>query len=161
MNFRVGIGYDIHRLIKGRKLILGGAEIPYKLGLLAHSDGDVLIHSVCDALLGAAGLGDIGEHFSDRDKKYKNISSSELLKNVYGKLRKENFKIGNIDCSLIADNPKIEPYRAKIKINLAGILKIKKELVNLKATTSEGVGRIGADGIACYSIALIYKEGEK
>ena len=138
---RVGIGYDIHRLVKGRKLIIGGVEIPFEKGLLGHSDADVLVHSICDALLGAMGLGDIGQHFPDTDEKYKGISSMELLKKVVEKVKKGKFKIINIDANIIAEKPKLLPYIEEMKKNIRKILG-KDVSVNIKARTNEGLGEI-------------------
>lgn len=156
--FKVGIGYDIHRLVSERKLVLGGLRIPFKKGLLAHSDGDVLTHSICDALLGAAGLADIGVHFPDTDKRYKDILSTKLLEAVNKKIAKAGYKIGNIDSVLIIDKPRLSPHRAKIIGNLSSVLKIKPTAINLKATTSENVGRVGSEAIASYTVALLKRK---
>lgn len=158
MSYRIGIGYDIHRLVRGRKLILGGIHIPFKKGLLAHSDGDVLIHAVCDALLGAAGLGDIGIHFPNSDKQYKGISSLTLLGRVNKKIQRAGYKIQNIDSTLIADAPKIAQYRKRIINQISSVIKIKPTAINLKATTSEGLGAIGANALASYCVALLGKK---
>ena len=130
---RVGMGYDVHRLVEGRKLILGGVEIPYEKGLLGHSDADVLIHAIMDALLGAAALGDIGKHFPDTDPQYKGISSVELLKHVAKLLDKNNYVIENIDATVIAQRPKLRPYMEEMTKNIAGALGIEENRVNLKA----------------------------
>lgn len=159
MDYRIGIGYDVHRLTPKRKLVLGGVNIPFKKGPLAHSDGDVLTHAICDAMLGAAALRDIGFYFSNSDKRYKNICSLELLKEVKKKISGVGFKVGNIDSVIIADEPKIGPYRDKIIENLASVLELSEEAVNLKATTSEGVGQIGSKAIASYAVVLL-KRGE-
>ena len=152
---RVGIGYDIHRLVKGRKLIIGGVEIPFEKGLLGHSDADVLVHSICDALLGAMGLGDIGQHFPDTDEKYKGISSMKLLKEVMEKIKKEKFKIVNIDANIIAEKPRLLPYIEEMKKNLKKILG-KDVSVNIKARTNEGLGEIGrGEAIASQAIVLL------
>jgi len=152
---RVGIGYDIHRLVKGRKLIIGGVEIPFEKGLLGHSDADVLVHSICDALLGAMGLGDIGKHFPDTDEKYKGISSMKLLKKVVEKVKKGKFKIINIDANIIAEKPKLLPYIEEMKKNLRKILG-KDVSVNIKARTNEGLGEIGrGEAIASQAIVLL------
>ena len=152
---RVGIGYDIHRLVKGRKLIIGGVEIPFEKGLLGHSDADVLVHSICDALLGAMGLGDIGKHFPDTDEKYKGISSMKLLKEVMEKIKKGNFKIVNIDTNIIAEKPRLLPYIEEMKKNLRKILG-KYVSVNIKARTNEGLGEIGrGEAIASQAIVLL------
>ena len=157
IQYRIGIGYDIHRLVSGRKLVLGGVFIPFFKGLFAHSDGDVLLHAICDALLGAAGLGDIGVHFPDSDKKYKGISSLELLARSANKIAVRGFRVENVDTVLIADNPKISPYRARIINKISSVLKIPKGSINLKATTNEGVGPIGKKAIASYAVALLRK----
>ncbi len=142
-SMRVGMGYDVHKLAENRKLILGGVEIPFGKGLLGHSDADVLLHAVMDALLGAAALGDIGKHFPDSDNAYKGISSLKLLEKV-GELLDENlFVINNIDATLIAQQPKIAPYREQMVNNIAAALKIERSLVNVKATTEEGLGFTG------------------
>src|SRR3990167_4295464 len=154
---RIGIGYDIHRLVSGRKLILGGLEIPFEKGLLAHSDGDVLAHAICDALLGSAGLEDIGVTFPNSDDRYKDVSSLKLLAEVCQKITRAGYKIENIDSVLIADNPKINKYRAQIIANLSSVLKITPDSVNIKATTSEGVGQIGSQAIAAYAVSLLKK----
>ena len=134
---RVGMGYDVHRLVEGRKLILGGVEIPYEKGLLGHSDADVLIHAIMDALLGAAALGDIGKHFPDTDPQYKGISSVELLKHVAKLLDENNYVIENIDATVIAQRPKLRPYMEEMTKNIAGALGIEENRLNLKATTEE------------------------
>ena len=153
---RVGIGYDIHKLVHGRKLILGGKEIPFEKGLLGHSDADVLVHAICDALLGAAGLGDIGMHFPDTDPLYKDICSLELLAETCSILRKEGHTINNIDSTVFAERPKISPYRNEMAANIARYAGIDEKLVNIKATTTEGLGMIGkGEGIAAMCIAMI------
>lgn len=153
---RVGMGYDVHRLTEDRDLILGGVKIDWEKGLLGHSDADVLIHAVMDALLGAAALGDIGKHFPDTDPKYKGISSILLLEHV-GKLLEEHYYIiGNIDATIIAQHPKLAPYREKMTENIAKALKIRKDQICVKATTEEGLGFTGrGEGIASQAIALI------
>ena len=153
---RIGQGYDVHRLVEGRKLILGGVEIPYEQGLLGHSDADVLLHAVMDALLGAAALGDIGQHFPDSDERYKGISSVELLKEV-GKILQENgYLIENIDSTVIAQRPKLLPYRPQMAKNIADALGIEPDQVSVKATTEEGLGFTGAgEGISAQAIALL------
>jgi 2-C-methyl-D-erythritol 2,4-cyclodiphosphate synthase len=135
---RIGLGYDIHELKKGRKLILGGVEIPFAMGLSGHSDADVLLHAVCDALLGAAALGDIGIHFPNTDNKYKNISSLVLLVEVFNKIRKAGYRIVNIDSALIADQPKLALYFPEMKKNISKVLRLSPNHINIKATTSEG-----------------------
>ena len=140
---RIGTGYDVHRLVPGRKLVLGGVTIPNKLGLLGHSDADVLVHSLCDALLGAAGMGDIGIHFSDSDPEYKDIDSMKILFSVLEMISKKGFTIINIDSTIYAESPKISPYRDDIQKNIANTLKIDFDRVNIKATTTEGLGFTG------------------
>ena len=153
---RIGQGYDVHRLVEGRKLILGGVEIPYEKGLLGHSDADVLLHAGMDALLGAAALGDIGQHFPDSDERYKGISSVELLKDV-GKILQENgYLIENIDSTVIAQRPKLLPYRPQMAKNIADALGIEPDQVSVKATTEEGLGFTGTgEGISAQAIALL------
>lgn len=153
---RIGQGYDVHRLVEGRRLILGGVEIPYEKGLLGHSDADVLLHAVMDALLGAAALGDIGQHFPDSDERYKGISSVELLKDV-GKILQENgYLIENIDSTVIAQRPKLLPYRPQMAKNIADALGIEPDQVSVKATTEEGLGFTGTgEGISAQAIALL------
>ena len=153
---RVGIGYDIHRLKKGRKLRLGGVEIPHPKGLSGHSDGDVLIHAVVDALLGAAGLGDIGAHFSDTDPKYKNADSRLFLRAVREMLRRKKLKIVNVDAVLIAEKPKLTAYKAEMGANIARELGLKPPQVNIKAKTNEGLETIGrAEAMACTAVASL------
>ena len=153
---RVGMGYDVHRLVEGRKLILGGVEIPYEKGLLGHSDADVLIHAIMDALLGAAALGDIGKHFPDTDPRYKGISSVELLKQVAKLLDENNYVIENIDATVIAQRPKLRPYMEEMTKNIAGALGIEENRLNLKATTEEGLGFTGnGEGMASQAICSL------
>ncbi len=153
---RVGLGYDVHRLVVGRKLVLGGETIPFEKGLLGHSDADVLTHAVCDALLGAAGLGDIGQHFPDTDPAYKDICSLELLDRTARMLRKRNLAIVNLDVTVFAQAPKLAPFRDAICRRLAGVLGVAADRINIKATTTEGLGMIGAgDGIAAMCVALL------
>lgn len=153
---RIGQGYDVHRLVEGRTLIIGGVDIPYEKGLLGHSDADVLLHAVMDALLGAAALGDIGQHFPDSDERYKGISSIALLKEV-GKILQENgYMIENIDSTVIAQRPKLLPYRPQMAENIAAALGIEKEQVSVKATSEEGLGFTGTgEGISAQAIALL------
>ncbi|HIZ78973.1 MAG TPA: 2-C-methyl-D-erythritol 2,4-cyclodiphosphate synthase [Candidatus Lachnoclostridium stercorigallinarum] len=153
---RIGQGYDVHRLTEGRKLILGGVTIPYEKGLLGHSDADVLVHAVMDALLGAAALGDIGQHFPDTDPEYEGISSIKLLKKVGELLEERGFVIENIDATVIAQRPKLAPYREEMRKNMAAALKIVPEQVGVKATTEEGLGFTGSgEGISAMAIALL------
>jgi 2-C-methyl-D-erythritol 2,4-cyclodiphosphate synthase len=153
---RIGIGYDVHRLVEGRKLILGGVTIPFEKGLLGHSDADVLIHAVCDALLGAAGLGDIGLHFPDTDPQLKDISSIQILSKTVAMLNLKGFKVINLDSTIMAESPKISPFREKMIENIARTIEIEPECVNVKATTLETLGMMGkGEGIAALCIALI------
>ena len=156
---RIGSGYDVHRLTEGRKLILGGVEIPYEKGLLGHSDADVLIHALMDAILGAAGLGDIGQHFPDTDEQYKDISSVKLLEKVKSLISDEGFIVGNADITVIAQKPKIAPYIPAMRENIAGTLGIEKERVNVKGTTTEKLGFVGrCEGIACEAVCILYRQ---
>lgn len=153
---RVGFGYDVHRLEKERDLILGGVKIPYELGLQGHSDADVLVHAMMDALLGAAALGDIGKHFPDSEEKYRGISSMELLKEVKRLLDGELLLIENIDATIIAQKPKLAPYLEEMRANIAEVLKLDISQVNVKATTEEGLGFTGAgEGIAAQAVCLL------
>jgi len=155
---RAGIGYDVHPLIKGRKLILGGVTIPYKKGLAGHSDADVLLHSIADALLGAAGKEDIGHFFPDTNPQYKGISSLVILERVFKILKKDNFKINNINTVIIAEEPHLASYIPEMKKNIAQILQIPSNYIGIKATTSEGLGFLGKKkGIASGAIATIKK----
>lgn len=155
---RIGMGYDVHKLVENRKLVIGGVDIPYKKGLLGHSDADVLLHAIVDSLLGAAALGDIGQHFPDHDPKYKDISSIKLLSHVFHLLEQYHYKIENIDATVVAQEPKLVSYIQEMRYNIANTLKIKMYQINIKATTSEGLGFIGEKlGIASYSIALLNK----
>lgn len=153
---RIGLGYDIHRLVQGRRLILGGVEIPFEKGLLGHSDADVLIHAVCDAILGAAGMGDIGYHFPDTDPEFKDIYSIKLLAVTYEMIRSKGFSVNNIDSTIFAEAPRLSPYKEEMKRNIARTLQINPDQVNIKATTAEGVGLIGkGEGIAAMCIVLM------
>ena len=153
---RIGMGYDVHKLVKDRKLIMGGVEIPYELGLLGHSDADVLLHAIMDALLGAAALGDIGKHFPDTDDRYKGISSIKLLEEVGKKIDEANYIIENIDATIIAQKPKMRPYIDDMRKNIADALKIDVDRVNVKATTEEGLGFTGSgEGISSQAICSL------
>lgn len=153
---RIGHGYDAHRFITGRPLMLGGVDVPHTHGLEAHSDGDVLIHALCDALLGAAALGDIGKHFPDSSAEFKNIDSRVLLRRVVAALAQQNFAIGNVDVTVVAQKPKLAPYIEQMKAYLANDLGIAVNRINIKATTTEGMGFTGrAEGIGCHAVALI------
>lgn len=157
-NLRIGHGYDVHRLVEGRRLILGGVDIPWKLGLLGHSDADVLTHAVMDALTGAARLGDIGKLFPDTDPAYKDISSLLLLSHVGELLREKGFAVVNIDATLLAQAPKVGPYRPRMEANIASALGIGPAQVNVKATTEEGLGFTGdSSGMAAHAVVLLEK----
>ncbi len=154
--YRVGIGYDVHRLVENRKLILGGVEIPFEKGLLGHSDADVLTHAICDAILGALGLGDIGRHFPDSDPAYKGISSLTLLGSVVERMRQKRYSIGNVDAVIIAQKPRLSGYIEKMRANLAHAMETSPDAVNLKATTTEGLGFTGTgEGIAAQAIVSL------
>ena len=153
---RVGTGYDVHRLVEGRDLIIGGVKIEHDKGLLGHSDADVLLHAICDALLGAAGLDDIGAHFPDTDDKYKGISSIKLLEEVRDKLLEHGYVVGNVDATVIAQAPKMRPYIGKMKENVSQALKCSPDMINIKATTEEHLGFTGREeGISAQAVALI------
>lgn len=153
---RIGTGYDVHRLVENRRLILGGVEIPFEQGLLGHSDADVLLHAICDALLGAAALGDIGKHFPDTSNEFKDIDSLILLKRVGLLLKERHYTIINIDSTIIAQRPKLASYINDMAKNIARVLELTPEQVNVKATTTEGLGWEGrAEGIAAQAVALI------
>lgn len=153
---RIGHGYDVHRLVEGRDLILGGVKIPYELGLLGHSDADVLLHAVSDALLGAAGLGDIGRHFPDTDPSYKGADSLKLLQIVGEKVVQASYRISNIDVTMIAQKPKLRPYIETMEENIARVLNIDVSRVNVKATTEERLGFTGEGlGMSCHAVCLL------
>lgn len=153
---RIGMGYDVHKLVENRDLILGGVKIPYEKGLLGHSDADVLLHAIMDALLGAAALGDIGKHFPDTDPAYKGASSMELLKQVGALIEQKLYVIGNIDATIIAQRPKMAPHIEKMRENVAEALGIEKDQINIKATTEEGLGFTGSgEGISSQAIAAL------
>lgn len=155
---RIGQGYDVHRLVEGRKLILGGVEVPFERGLLGHSDADVLIHAVMDALLGAAGLGDIGRHFPDSDPAYAGADSLRLLAAVMEKLAVAGWQVGNVDATVIAQRPKLAGYLPQMRQNLALIMGVLPDQINIKATTEEGLGFTGSgEGIAAQAVALLRK----
>lgn len=158
---RIGHGYDVHRFAAGRKLILGGVEIPYREGLLGHSDADVLLHAVMDALLGAAALGDIGGHFPDTDPAFRDADSADLLAHVCGLLEKNGWRIGNIDSTVVAQAPKLKPYIPRMREKIAGVCGIPEDCVSVKATTEEGLGFTGAgEGIAAHAVCLIEEIGK-
>ena len=153
---RIGHGYDVHRLVEGRDLILGGVKIDYEKGLLGHSDADVLLHAVSDALLGAAGLGDIGRHFPDTDPKYKGADSLELLREVYRKISEKGFRVGNIDVTMIAQKPKLKDFIPQMQENIAAAVNVSPDRVNVKATTEEKLGFTGSgEGMACHAVCLL------
>ncbi len=156
MNYRVGIGHDVHRLVTGRRLVLGGVQIPYSYGLLGHSDADVVLHAVCDAILGAAGMGDIGEHFPNTDPQYKDVASTVLLKHVHQKIQQAGWAIENVDVMILAQEPKLQAFKPKMRYHIAFELSIAETQVNIKAGTNEGLGFIGAkEGIAAYAVVLL------
>ena len=158
MEFKVGIGYDIHRFRTGRKLILGGVEIPYAMGLDGHSDADVLIHAICDAILGALGKGDIGEHFSNADERYRNISSIKLLEKVYEWVQEEDYVVNNVDAILQLEEPHLKEYKPKMRFHIAYALAMDESAINIKATTKEGLGAIGKkEGVAAFASVLLAK----
>ena len=153
---RIGQGYDAHRFVAGRRLVIGGVAIEHEFGLGAHSDGDVLIHAICDALLGAAGLGDIGHHFPDSSEEYRGIDSRILLRDVYRQLQELALRVGNVDATVVAQAPKLAPHIDTMRIRIASDLKIDAVRVNIKATTTEGMGFAGrAEGIAAHAVALL------
>lgn len=159
MNMRVGHGYDVHRLVEGRKLILGGVDVPHTLGLLGHSDADVLTHAVMDALLGAAALGDIGRHFPDTDPAYAGADSLKLLDHVVALLKAHGWRVGNVDATILAQRPKLAPYLEQMRDNLAAHMRVDREQVNVKATTEEKLGFTGAqEGMAAHAVCLLEPE---
>lgn len=156
MTIRIGFGYDSHRFTDGDYIVIGGVKIPFEKGLDAHSDGDALLHALCDALLGAAAMGDIGKHFPDNDPEYKNIGSSVLVKNVMQKLDDENYLVGNIDSTIILEKPKLATHITAMQNNIGDLLNISQHDVNVKATTNEGMGFIGrGEGVAAYVVATL------
>ena len=153
---RIGHGYDVHRLVEGRDLILGGVKVDYEKGLLGHSDADVLLHAVSDALLGAAGLGDIGRHFPDTDPKYKGADSLELLREVYRKISEKGYRVGNIDVTMIAQKPKLKDFIPQMQENIAAAVGVTPDRVNVKATTEEKLGFTGTgEGMSCHAVCLL------
>lgn len=153
---RIGQGYDVHRLVEGRKLILGGVDIPYEFGLLGHSDADVLTHAIMDALLGAAGMGDIGRHFPDTDPRYAGADSLKLLGAVMEKLAEAGWMIGNVDATIVAQRPKLAPYLPQMQRNLAFVMGVRPDQINVKATTEERLGFTGSgEGMAAQAVALL------
>lgn len=160
MSVTTGIGYDSHRLAEGRRLIIGGVEIPHERGLAGHSDADVLTHAIIDALLGAAGMGDIGEHFPDTDERYRDADSIDLLQAVLGRLDEGGYRATHIDCTVIMERPKLGPHRTAIRVRLADAMGLALEHVNLKATTGEGMGFVGrGEGVAALAVATLQPTG--
>ena len=158
-NIRVGMGYDVHRLVEGRPLILGGIEIPHTLGLLGHSDADVLIHAICDALLGAANLRDIGHHFPDTSAATLGMDSKEILRQCIGLIEEKGYKVGNIDATVCAERPKINPHVARMRSCLAGVMGCYEDQISIKATTTERLGFTGREeGISAYAVCMIWKQ---
>ncbi len=156
--FRIGQGFDVHQLVEGRPLIIGGITIPYDKGLLGHSDADVLLHTISDAALGALALGDIGKHFPDTDPKYKDADSAKLMEHVWQLIKKEGYKLGNLDCTIIAQKPKMAPYIEKMRERIANLLEADISLINVKATTTEKLGFTGREeGIAAQAVILLVK----
>lgn len=158
MTVRVGFGYDVHRLAEGRELWLGGIRIQHPVGALGHSDADVLLHAVCDALLGAVAIGDIGQHFPDTDAAWKGADSKELLKAVVKMLIERGWSVGNVDCTLVLERPKIMPYVPAMRAAMAPILKVEEDAVSIKATTNEKMGFVGREeGVCAYAVALVQR----
>ena len=161
-NMRIGFGYDSHRLVKGRKLIIGGVEIPGDMGLMGHSDADVLLHAICDAILGALGEGDIGRHFPDTDEAYRDISSLELLSRVRDIAMKKECTINNIDTTVVLEKPKLKEYIGRMIATIASSLVMDSDRINIKATTNEGMGFTGrGEGIAAFAVVTLYKTERK
>jgi len=159
MPFRIGFGYDVHKFSEGRKLILGGVEIPFEKGLCGHSDADVLLHAICDAMLGALALGDIGKHFPDTEEQYKNIDSKILLEKVNRLIEEKNYKVGNIDATVVAEKPKLQPYISEMRKIISRILKVQPDSISVKATTSEKLGFVGKEeGIVAHAVVLLIED---
>jgi 2-C-methyl-D-erythritol 2,4-cyclodiphosphate synthase len=157
--FRIGIGYDIHRLVEGRRLVLGGVEIPFEKGLLGHSDSDVLTHALCDALLGAAALGDMGTHFPDTDPRFKDVSSLDLLANAFGQIAALGYAVQNVDAVVLAERPRLGPYVKSIRESLAAILAIEPDQISVKAKTSEGMESVGrGEAMAAHAVVLLSRK---
>lgn len=160
MNIRVGFGFDVHQLVEGRELWLGGVNIPHSVGALGHSDADVLLHAVCDALLGAVALGDIGKHFPDTDQRWKGADSKVLLKAVVALLSERGWSVGNVDASLVLERPKIMPHVPAMQQVIAELLKVELDAVSIKATTNERMGYVGREeGVCAYAVALVERKG--
>lgn len=159
MNIRIGFGFDTHRLVEGRPLVLGGITIPHHLGLLGHSDADALLHAICDALLGAANLRDIGFHFPDTDPQYKGVDSRILLRDTVALLRQRGYRVGNVDCTIVAEAPKLNPHVPAMQAVIAPLLQVDVDCVSIKATRNEGMDAIGhGEGMKVYAVALIQKD---
>ncbi len=159
MSFRVGFGFDVHRFAENRELVLGGVKIDYEYGLLGHSDADCLVHAVCDALIGALGIGDIGELFPDNDDRYKDIKSLFFLKRIKDYIKEAGFKVLNIDTTIVMEKPKVGKYKKAMKNNIASALKINPDIVNIKATTTEGLGFEGrGEGVSAYAVAALIED---
>lgn len=159
MNIKIGHGYDVHKLVEGRDLIIGGVNIPHNLGLLGHSDADVLLHAISDSLLGALALEDIGKHFPDTDEQYKDANSLELLACVYELVKERGYEVGNVDATVLAEEPKLAPYIPQMRLNIARALDVELDCISVKATTEEGLGFTGEKkGIAAHAVCLVYKK---
>ncbi|MCB0793498.1 MAG: 2-C-methyl-D-erythritol 2,4-cyclodiphosphate synthase [Flavobacteriales bacterium] len=162
MNIRVGFGYDVHRFAEGRELWLGGVKIPHEKGLLGHSDADALLHAICDALLGATGKGDIGTHFPDTDPAWKGADSRELLRAVVGLLHADGWRVGNVDCTLVLERPKMMPHAEAMRNTIAPLLDLAPDAVSIKATTNEQMGHLGREeGVCAYAVALVQRPESK
>ena len=158
--FRIGFGYDVHRLVEGRSLIIGGVEVPHRLGLMGHSDADVLTHAIVDALLGALGRGDIGRHFPDTDPAYKDMDSLLMLREVMEWVRQDQFRVNNVDTTIVAEKPKLAPYLQAMREKLSEVLCVRPRQINIKATTSEGMGFCGRqEGIAAHAVVSLVVSG--
>jgi len=159
MNFRIGFGYDVHQLVEGRKLIIGGVEIPFEKGFLGHSDADVLLHAICDSIIGALALGDIGKFFPDTDQSFKNIDSSILLERTFLLAKERGYRVNNLDCVILLQKPKIAPFVNQMKSKIANILETSSENISIKATTNEKMGFVGREeGAAAYATILLIKD---
>lgn len=161
MSERVGIGYDLHRLVEGRRLVLGGLEIPFPKGLAGHSDADVVLHSLCDALLGAAALGDLGQYFPDTDPRWAGIESTKILEDVLLEVRRRGYEVENVDVTILAETPRLSPVLGAMRDRVAGLLGISPDRVNIKAKTNEGIGEIGrGEAIAAYAVCLLRRSNQ-
>lgn len=161
-SYKTGFGYDVHRFASGRKLMLGGVHVPHEQGLAGHSDADVLMHAIADALLGAAGKGDIGEHFPDTDEQYRGLAGMDLLRRVGALVAESGYTIGNVDAMILAEAPKLSPFKAQMCANIAAALSVGDDVVNVKAGTNEGMGFVGrGEGLAAYAVVLLVKVNER